>query len=201
MAKRRHLTPSEIKAQCNMIAREKRMAERAPWTAMGIICAYTLLKSEGFKENRILKVVNYINNMDKRYDAKEVSYKELQDKLMDKAEWSYDSEEYTLADIKARKGSFQYWLDSIQIEPQNMMNRQATRYMLFFYSAMIDLYGYGKERLTRVREYMDNMLIAYQENRTTLTDWKIALLEETGIVFEQPIDPLTQTSGSMMTGA
>ena len=45
----RHLTPAEIKEQCKRIARESRMADRTPWTAMGIICSYVIMRREGFK--------------------------------------------------------------------------------------------------------------------------------------------------------
>lgn len=31
---KRHLTPAEIKDQCKRIARESRMADRTPWTAI-----------------------------------------------------------------------------------------------------------------------------------------------------------------------
>lgn len=50
---KRHLTPAEIKDQCKRIARESRMADRTPWTAMGIICSYVIMRREGFKGQRI----------------------------------------------------------------------------------------------------------------------------------------------------
>ena len=72
--------------------------------------------------------------------------------------------------------------------------------MLFFFAALIEEYGYGKERLTRVEEYMNRLLLDYQENKTSIREWKETLLKEAGIVVEMPVDPLTQTSGSIMTG-
>ena len=72
--------------------------------------------------------------------------------------------------------------------------------MLFMFTALMDEYGYGKDRLTRVQEYMNNLLLDYQQDKTTVMEWRRTLLEETGVVFEPPIDPLTQTAGSMMTG-
>ena len=64
----------------------------------------------------------------------------------------------------------------------------------------MDEYGYGKKRLTRVQKYMNNLLLDYQQDKTTVADWQKALLDETGVFFELPIDPLTLTAGSMMTG-
>ena len=59
--KKRHLTPREIMEQCKSVARECRMANRTPWTAMGIMCAYTIMKREGFKGQRILKITQKID--------------------------------------------------------------------------------------------------------------------------------------------
>lgn len=197
---RRHLTPAEIKEQCKRIARESRMAERSPWTAMGIICAYILLKTEGFKAGRIVKVCRKIEEYEEQYRAGTLQVDDMSQRLYDKADWTIESKDYTEADITARKGSYQYWLDQKQLDPQNRINRQATRYMIFMFSALMDEYGYGKARLTRVQEEINKLLLEYQQNKTTVNEWKKTLREETGIVFENPIDPLTQESGSMMTG-
>lgn len=197
---KRHLTPQEIIAQCKQVARESRMAERSPWTAMGIVCGYTLLKSEGFKAQRIVCITNAIDEMERRHDQGELTTEEISQRLMDKAGWSVEYQEYTESDIRAKKGTYQYWLDQKQIAPQNAINKQATRYMLFMFTALMDEYGYGKDRLTRVQEYMNNLLLDYQQDKTTVNEWRMTLLEETGVVFEPPIDPLTQTAGSMMTG-
>ena len=47
---------------------------------------------------------------------------------------------------------------------------------------------------------LDGILLRYQQDKTTVRSWKKALFDEAGVVMEMPIDPLTQTSGSMMTG-
>lgn len=197
---KRHLTPYEISQQCKHIAREKRMADRTPWSAMGIMCAYVLMKKEGFKGQRILKITNKVNELEEQWSSGNVDLKKISDRLFDKADWTITHEAYTEADITAKKGSYRYWLDKIQIEPQNAINEQATRYMLFFFTALMDEYGYGKERLTRVQDYMNELLELYKTDRTTVREWKIALLEEAGVVFEMPMDPLTQTTGSVLTG-
>ncbi len=197
---KRHLTPNEIIAQCKAVAREKRMADRSPWTAMGIICGYALLKSEGFKGQRIVRVTDAINRMEQEYVDGEIDVEKISESIMDKADWTVAYTLYTENDIKAKKGTYQYWLDQKQIDPQNRINKMATRYMLFMFKALMDEFGYGKERLTRVQEYINKMLLDYQQKKYTVNDWRLALLNETGVVFEQPIDPLTQTKGSMMSG-
>lgn len=80
------------------------------------------------------------------------------------------------------------------------IKEQATRYMLFFFTALMDEYGFGKDRLTRVEEYMNELLLSYQQDKTTVREWSHALLTEAGVVMEPPVDPLTQTVGSIMTG-
>lgn len=197
---RRHLTPKEIIAQCKAVARETRMADRTPWSAMSIMLSYVIMKREGFKGQRILRITNRVNEMEAEWSRGEINLEDISKRLYEKADWTIEYKEYTMADITSKKGSYQYWLDAIQIGPQNAINMQATRYMLFFFSALMDLYGFGKDRLNRVQEYMNELLEAYQQDKTTVHAWKKALFEEAGVIVEMPIDPLTQTSGSMMTG-
>lgn len=198
--KKRHLTPREIMEQCKSVARERRMAYATPWTAMGIMCAYTIMKREGFKGRRILKITQKIDEFEKRYDDGELTVEEVSKRLYEKAEWTIEHVNYAEKDIKAKKGTYQYWIDQKQIAPQNTINEQATRYMLFFFTALMEEYGFGKERLTRVQEYMNELLVAYQQDKTTISEWKKALYDDAGVIFEMPIDPLTQTKGSCMTG-
>ena len=197
---RRHLTPAEIKAQCNQIAREKRMADRSPWSAMSIICPYVVMKSEGFKGQRISKLIGKITDYEEKWANGEIDLEEFRERLKLKAEWTLEFNQWTEADITARKGSYNYWLDKVQLEPQNRINQNAERYMLFFFITLKEEFGYGKDRLTRVEEYMNTLLLDYQQNKTSISEWKTALFEEARIVIEMPVDPLTQKSGSIMTG-
>lgn len=196
---KRHLTPKEIIAQCKAVAREARMADRTPWTAMGIMCSYVIMKCEGFKGKRIANIAGRINEMEEAWSNGKVDLKEVSQRLYDKADWTVTYKAYTEGDIRARKGTYKYWLDQKQIAPQNTINEYATRYMLFFFSVLMEEYGFGKERLTRVEEYMNNLLDAYQQDKTTVQSWSKELLEDAGIVIEMPVDPLTQTKGSLMT--
>ena len=197
---RRHLTPAEIKAQCNQIAREKRMADRSPWSTMSIICPYVVMKSEGFKGQRISKLIGKITDYEEKWTNGEIDLEEFRERLKLKAEWTLEFNQWTEADITARKGSYNYWLDKVQLEPQNRINQNEERYMLFFFISLMEEFGYGKDRLTRVEEYMNTLLLDYQHNKTSISEWKTALFEEAGIVIEMPVDPLTQKSGSIMTG-
>lgn len=196
---KRHLTKDEICARVSNIARERRMADRSPWTAMGIVTGYVLLKSEEFKGQRILKVAQTVEAMEEKWLKGELTVEECNKRLMDKGGWMITYKEYTEADIVHKKGSFNHWLDQIQLDPQNRINQQATRYMIFFFCALMDLYGYGAQRLTRVENKLLEVLESYKTDKISIGEWKQALYEECGVVYENPIDPLTQTSGSIMT--
>lgn len=200
MKKRRHLTPKQICAQCNAIAREKRMAERTPWTAMGIMCAYILMKVEGFKGKRISKIINRVNEIEEQWRNGEIDLEELNRRLFDKCGFSFEPKVYDDNDIKEKKGSYRYWLQQKEIEPGNIINETAMRYYTFFYTALIEEYKLGNKKLKRIYDYNDNLLLEYEKDRTSLHEWEKELEEEAGLAIEMPIDPLTQTQGSIMTG-
>lgn len=197
---KRHYEPKQLIAELNHIAREKRMATRTPDTAAGIICGYGLYKSENIRQSQLAKVVKRLTEYQEMYRNGEIDNATMSKRIMDKADFSIEYEDYTLDDITKRKGSFDYWLDSIQIGAQNTINQYATAYMLMFYNSLIDELGFGKTRLNRVNQCILYHLEEYQYHREKITDWINELYENLGVLYEMPIDPLTQTSGSCLTG-
>lgn len=192
---KRHLEPWEIMRQCKRVARERRMCDRTPWTAAGIICGYTLLKSEGFKGKRISSVTNKINEMEADFDAGKIDIEKMRDDLDKKYGLYIWFDNETIKDLNVKKGSYAYWISERQIDPQNSINQITARYMIFFYTVLANEYGYGESRLTRVYDYSQKLLVDYADGKTELSDWRKELLEDAGVVFENPIDPLTQTGG------
>lgn len=197
---KRHLTPDEIKEQLKHIAREKRMCDRTPWSAMSIMCSYVIMRKEGFKGQRIAKITSKVNEYEEMFDNGRLTVEEVSKQLMDKADWTIEYTNYTADEITAKKGTYQYFVDAVQIDPMNAINTQATRYILFFFKALMEEYGFGKERLTRVQNYINELLELHRTDRETVHDWKKELFDEAGIVIEMPIDPLYQTKGSILTG-
>ena len=197
--KRRHLTPREICAHCKLVAKEKRTAERSPWTVASILAAYTMLKCEGFKGQKISRVLEYVNNLNEKWYAGEVDLEELRTTLEGYGKLPIENVPATAADITKKKGSFEYYMDYIELDAQNTINEVATRYVIFFFKALIDVYGYGSKRLKRVSDYFGSLLPDYYDDSKSLREWKAAILDEAGILIEPPVDPLTQTTGSMMT--
>ena len=47
---------------------------------------------------------------------------------------------------------------------------------------------------------MNELLELYKYDKTSIREWQQDLFKDEGVVFEMPIDPLTQTKGSSMTG-
>lgn len=198
---RRHLTPQEIIAQCNGVAREIRMKDRTPWTAMGIICGYTLLKSEGFKGQRIFNVTQKIDEYENLYHEGKLDLEEERQWLKSVTGWELEWRNYTEEDIVWKKGTYLHWIDEKQLQPQNDINTMALRYMIFFFKALNELYGYGEGRLNRVELAMRNFLNAYLEDKTSVLTWRKTLFAEAGVVFENPIDPkYGAPTASIMTG-
>lgn len=199
--KRPHYTRQQLIAMCNQVARERRMAERSPWTAMNIIFGYTLLKSKEFKGKRIYKISQAIDDYENKYEAGEIDLDAMSDKLVKEyggppIEYNH----YTEEDILFPKGTFHYWLDSKQIDPQNTINEYSRRYLIFFYTVLAEMYGYREKRIMFIHDETMKNLEAYQDDKVTIRQWQKELYDDAGIWFELPKDPLTQTTGSIMTG-
>ena len=188
----RHLTRNEIIEQCKRVARQNRTGSRAMWTAMCIMCGYALLKSEGFKGQRISNVTKKVNEMYEEYEKGNLDIDILNNRLLDKAEFSFKHEDYTESEITEKKGTYAHWIIERQIAPQNEINKQSIEYMIMFFNALIDLYGFGKERLNRVFEQIEKERSLYDSGKASIEEWRKELMEDAGIVFEEPIDPLTQ---------
>lgn len=200
---KRHLTPAEIIRQCKIVSRENRTAHRTPWTVMSIICPYTLLKCEGYKGQRIAKIVARIEKYEALWKDDKVDLEELKKRVAEKIGTDLELFRYTVyteSDITAKKGSYDWWLDSRQIDAWNTMNEQASRYLVFFFNSLIDVEHFGKQRIHRVDDYMNNLMQEYIFSKAVMAIWRKELEEEACIQVEMPIDPETQKRGSAMTG-
>lgn len=190
--KRRHLTPQELKERLKHAAKQSRMATRTPWTAMGVLTGFALYKSEGFKGQRILKITDAVAEYERRWIDGEITIDDCNARLKEKTGWDVNVTPYTDEDLKSKKGSCRYLLEKTEMEAKNTINMQSARYMVWLFNALMDEYGYGKDRLTRVEEYMLKLIDDYTFSRTTVDAWRKVLRDDLGLVFEQPIDPITQ---------
>lgn len=194
---RRQMTPAEICKQQNLFVKEYRMATQSTWTAMAILCCYTMLTAKGFKAKRCQDLMAAINKYEDRWWDMEINLEAYQERLMQKAGWNITQEDYTEADIKYKKGTFEWYVDRSQIDAQNEINRVATRFFTWFYNVLIDE-GYGEKRLMDVFQTMDEQMSIYRKDKTLTAKWKQELLDRAGLIFEPPVDPLTKKRGSVM---
>lgn len=185
-----HYNKRQIMNLCTGVAREVRMAQGSSYTAMHILCLHLLLKELGFKQQRLSKVAEYVNKMEQDWLNYKIDEADMEKRLKEKAEWVVEYKEYQESDITSRKGSFDYMLDKRQLEPQNLINRIATRHLNEFFLAMVDLHGYGKERLERLETALHKSIEEYQYNKRMVVEMRKDLADE-GILIEDPIDPLT----------
>ena len=196
---KRHLTPKEIIQQCKMAAREVRMADRTPWTITSMLCAYGIMKVEGFKGKRILRLCKKVEYLNEQWENGKLDLDALRQKVKEKSGLEFVPGVYTEKDLIWKKGSYQYWFDKAQIDAQNTINEVMVRYLLFFFSALMEEYKFGNERLNRLFDYITGLLPDYQKNYSIVGEWKKTLYEDAGVVFELPLDPMTNTAGSIMT--
>lgn len=199
---KRHLSRQELITACKQVARERRMAEVSPWTAMSIICGYTMLQAKDFKGKRIHNVSKAVDEYERRWLLGEIDLSAMSRKLIDDyAGFSVEYVPYTEADIRYKKGTFDYWLDAKQIPAQNTINEFATRYLIFWFTSLAEMYGYREKRLTDIYEEFKKHMELYKVDKVSIRDWQKALLDDAGIWFALPEDPLDGSKGSIMTGA
>lgn len=197
---KRHYTRQELLYQLNSVARERRICERSPWTAMNIICGYALMKTFDFKGVRISNISNRIAEMQEKIDSGELSIKELSDKLMDKVGWTVEWEPYTEESIPFRKGTYDYWIEQKQLYPKSKINELASNHLIMFFTALNEMHGFGGERMQRVLNKIYEMLDLYANNKAEIKQWRLELLNDAGVHFEDPADTIGNSYGSIMTG-
>lgn len=193
---KRHLTPQEIKAHMNLIAKEKRCQYQSPYTATGIICAYSVYKLYGYKKARIMRLTEEIAELEQKWDRYEIELEPYVERLKNTAGWAIEQVDYTDADIKHPKGSFDWYMDHVQIDIENTINVCATRYLTWFYNCMIDR-GFGEKRLEDLCEEVSKNINEYRFNRGVLQMMQAELLN-IGVFFERPKDPKDGRIGTTM---
>lgn len=201
MKGRRHLTPQEIKQQMNLIARESRMAERSTWTAMSIMFGYSMMKGAGFKGKRINDVIQKVNELYEECEKDPERIKAIQDKVEEKTGSKYEGVEYTDDEIQFKKGTYAWQYNAIQIPIQNRINAECLKYMLLFNFALIEMHGFGFERLERVNNVFETIRSKYVTEKQMLIQIRRELYEDAGILMQNPEDTLdTKYEGSLMLG-
>ena len=146
------------------------------------------------------RLANFNKAIQEKLDAVEngtADVGKMNEELFNKTGFPLTYNEYTEEDITFKKGTFDYWITERQLYPQNEINKHSLNYMVCWFACLMDM-GYGKTRLQRVQDFFDKLLEDYRVDKTSVRAMHSELIAE-GIYVEQPIDPLTRKSGSMMT--
>lgn len=142
-----------------------------------------------------------VDDYENKYAEGKIDLKAMSDKLKDDY-WGKSVEyiPYTEKDITVKKNTFDWLIDSKEIVLMNRINDFASRYMIFFFTALAEKHGYREERIEAVYQEMVKHLNIYQCDKTTVAEWRKELMDYVGIVFENPTDPNDGTKGSFLMG-
>lgn len=201
MRGRRHLTPQEIMKQQNMIAREARMAERSTWTTMAVMFGWSMMQGLGFRGKRIIDVVNRVNELHEELEKHPELFQQYKDIVEQKTGSEYYHVDYSTDEITAKKGTYAYQYNAVQIPIQNKINRDCLNYMILYNYALVEK-GYGAVRLERMNSAFESIREPFKSQKAVLEKYRRELYEIAGVWFEDPADPKgsKQFSGSLMTG-
>ena len=194
-----HKSSTDVKWMMNRIAQESRMAERSAETAAAVLCLYNTMMVFGFKQKRLTDLASEISVVLNQIWDGELDYNDILNEVRTKVKGEYiDTSVYTPDQITKKKGSYGWYIDYIQLGPQNRINTTAIQYQMVCIYCLTKR-GYGLQRIEKWADNLDTIIKDYQVNKQTIAQWREALLDN-GVWVENPIDPMTGNNFSVMTG-
>ena len=165
-------------------------SNKSTFTGMVTVCNYTLWKNEGWYQKKLADYNAAFAVYETKIDNGELTLKELQDRLWDKADFSVEYVEFTEKDIHSRKNSFMYGIEKQVMEANNIINELSARYFLMHFNVLMDM-GYGKKRLERNKDQINELLNTItsdeeDKSKKRIMDLHKELYEEAGIYIEMP---------------
>jgi hypothetical protein len=125
-------------------------------------------------------------NTYKSIDNGEVYIEDLQCTLFNKAGWKVEYEPYTENDIKAKPGTYDYQCEKRIMDSNNAINMQSTQYLCVAFNVLMSM-GYGKHRLTRVKDKVVEMFNRYSgDDRESVMVLHKRLFDEAGVYVQMP---------------
>lgn len=179
----KHLTKTELLQQLRYAANVRRKASSAPFTGMAILGNYILWKTEGWGQKRLAKY----NAKVAEYYSAEPDVQKLSNRLNHKADFTIEVVYHSENDNRYQKSKkYRYSMEQKLMDAEDEINRCSQKYLLIHFNVLMDM-GYGKARLTRIKDAMNEKL---KENSdpmgTGAMEMRRELMDGVGICIEMP---------------
>lgn len=189
------MTKNELMRKLAMAKAQKRVCEFSPEAAAALMAGYTMVHDEGFGAGRVVAVSNRIAELQNALNSGEIDMEELRIRIFEKADFDVDYARYGYEEITAKPGTVEYILEKYEIESRNIITIRTAQYFICFYTALIDLYGYGKKRLNRVCENVNELLRESDQRDGCVEEWQKYITDKTGIEYENIFDAINRKYG------
>lgn len=179
----KHLTRDELLQQLKHTANVRRKAASASFTGMAILGNYVLWKTEGWYQKRLAE---YNQRVRKYYDA-DPDIKALSGRLFEKSEFTVEVQYHQEQDNRYKKSHrYRYGMEQKLMDAEDEINRCSQKYLLIHFNVLMDL-GYGKKRLIRVKDAMNQKLKEVGDPMGKgAMEMRQELMDGVGIIIEMP---------------
>ena len=183
---RRYLTKDEILASMRKVRDIKQTADRSPFTGISILANYVLWKEEGKGQKKLAEYNQIVNGYETAINAGEVTVEELSARVWEKGHFKIEFEPWENATCK---NNLVDRLNAELINANNVIHQYAARHLTVHFASLIDL-GYGKKRLERNKDWINDYLRKCDNDEMHIMDMHQELVDKVGIYIERPkIDP------------
>lgn len=179
----RHLTRDELLQQLKHTANVRRKAASAPFTGMAILGNYVLWKTEGWRQKRLAEY----NERVRYYYNSDPDIKVLSDRLFEKSEFTVEVRYHQEQDNRYKKSHrYHHDMEKKLMDAEDEINRCSQKYLLIHFNVLMDM-GYGRKRLIRVKDAMNQMLedIGDPMGKDAMV-LRQELMDGVGIIIEMP---------------
>lgn len=179
----KHLTRDELLQQLKHTANVRRKAASAPFTGMAILWNYVLWKTEGWYQKRLTEY----NERVRHYYDSDPDIKVLSDRLFEKSEFTVEVQYHQEKDNQYKKSRrYRHDMEQKLMDAEDEINRCSQKYLLIHFNVLMDV-GYGKKRLIRVKDAMNQKLKEVGDPMGKgAMEMKQELMDGVGIIIEMP---------------
>lgn len=179
----KHKTKDELLRELKHVSKVRRRASSAPFTGMAILGNYILWYIEGWGQKRLAEY----NNKVAEYYSQEYDMQALSDRLMNKAEFSVEVAYHSESDNRYKKSQkYRHSMEQKLMDAEDEINRCSQKYLLIHFNVLMDM-GYGKKRLTRIKDAMNQKLREVSDPMGVgAMEMRQELMDGVGICIEMP---------------